>query len=110
MIATMDFQTAITTCFTKYADFEGRASKEEFLWWLLLAIPGAWLLMPISGTLTSIFTLVTFMPTLAVSARRLHDIGYSGWYQLVWLIPVVGLALMIYWGAQPSVAQSKYAT
>jgi uncharacterized membrane protein YhaH (DUF805 family) len=41
------------------------------------------------------------VPSLAVGARRLHDIGKSGWLQLLGLIPIIGWILLIYWAAQP---------
>ena len=48
---------------------------------------------PISWTLQ----IGLLLPTLAVSVRRLHDIGKSGWYVLITLIPIVGLILLIVW-------------
>jgi uncharacterized membrane protein YhaH (DUF805 family) len=48
--------------------------------------------------------LALLLPSLAVGARRLHDMGKSGWFQLVWLIPLIGWAVLIYWLVQPSVA------
>jgi len=41
------------------------------------------------------------LPSLAVGARRLHDIGRSGWWQLLSLIPVIGVLVLIYWYIQP---------
>lgn len=41
------------------------------------------------------------LPALAVGTRRLHDIGKSGWWQLI-MLTVIGLLLLIYWWAQPS--------
>ena len=42
------------------------------------------------------------LPTLAVQVRRLHDIGKSGWYMLVSMVPFVGGLLLLYWFVQPS--------
>jgi len=36
------------------------------------------------------------LPSLAVGARRLHDINKSGWFQLIWFIPILGWIYMIY--------------
>jgi uncharacterized membrane protein YhaH (DUF805 family) len=41
------------------------------------------------------------LPTVAVGMRRLHDIGKSGWYMLIWLVAVIGWVIMIYWAVQP---------
>ena len=51
--------------------------------------------------------LALLLPSLSVGARRLHDMGKSGWFQLIWLIPFIGWAVMIYWLVQPSVAGSN---
>ena len=99
----MDFVTSIKTCLMeKYANFEGRASRPEF-WWFVLAcfviniLGGA----VFRGWIMSIVSLALFVPSIAVGSRRLHDIGKSGWLQLLWIIPVIGWAILIYWAAQP---------
>lgn len=59
----------------------------------------------ISETLSTIFSLATLLPTLAVGARRLHDINKTGWLQLAWYIGIiVGAVIMA--GA---LASGKYA-
>ena len=75
------FGEAISRGFTNYFTFSGRASRPEYWWWVLFtSLIG---LIPFAG-------LVTLIPTLAVTSRRLHDIGKSGW----WLIlPLGGLIL-----------------
>ena len=79
------FGQAIKLGFSKYADFGGRATRAEYWWWLLLVVLVGW--VPLIGTL---FTLVTFIPSFAVTSRRLHDVGRSGWWQaLPWLLVVV---------------------
>ena len=42
----------------------------------------------------------SFIPSIAVGARRLHDIGKSGWLQLLGIIPIVGLIILIVWWAK----------
>lgn len=44
-----------------------------------------------------IASLVLFIPSLAVEVRRLHDIGKSGWYVLIRLVPLVGIVLLLIW-------------
>lgn len=92
-----NFVDAIIRCFKKYADFKGRATKEEFkpfwcLYWLVFFLLYVLLLGSnndiLFGGLLITFQLVVFLPFLAVGTRRLHDIGKSGWWQLIYLIPL----------------------
>lgn len=98
----MTFQEAIRLCFQKYADFSGRAKRPEFWWFVLFTILASMILGVVSNMLSGLFSLAVIVPSLAVGARRLHDIGRSGWWQLVWLVPVIGWIIMIYWCAQDS--------
>jgi len=96
----MTFGESISTCFSKYADFNGRASKPEFWWWMLfvfLASLGAGMISPL---LSSLLSLATVLPCLAVTTRRLHDMGRSGWWQLIVLLPLIGWIVLLYWCAQ----------
>ncbi|HHL42479.1 MAG TPA: DUF805 domain-containing protein, partial [Hellea balneolensis] len=107
----MGFWEAIQTCFRKYVDFSGRASRSEFWYFQLFVV-----IMRIGlgtldgvlfqtadkvlqrgsgffegfavgyhnttdGILTGLFNFAVFLPSLAVMARRLHDTGRSGWWQ-----------------------------
>lgn len=96
----MTFLESITTCFKKYADFEGCATRSEFWWWALFNLLAMIVLSAISDTLSLVFSLGTLVPYIAVTARRLHDTNRSGWLQLVGLIPVVGWILLIVWCVQ----------
>jgi uncharacterized membrane protein YhaH (DUF805 family) len=91
----MDFVTAIKTCFSKYADFTGRARRSEFWFFYLLTFVVGWI--PYIGWLASVALII---PSFSVGARRLHDIGRSGWWQLLSLIPVVGTIILIIWWAK----------
>ncbi len=96
----MDFATAVKTCLVqKYATFEGTASRSEF-WWFFLA---TWIFSLVVNYLAgnvhpacAILNLAVLIPSLAVSARRLHDIGKSGWLQLLHLIPLLGTLILIF--------------
>ena len=50
--------------------------------------------------LSALFSLAVMLPGLAVGARRLHDIDKSGWFQLLYLIPVIGWIIVVYWAVQ----------
>ena len=93
----MFFQELIENCKTivtkKYFCFEGRAGRKEFWMWVLATFVVSAILgiIPKAGTILSgLFCLAVLLPSLGVTARRLHDLGKSGWLQLLGLIPVVG--------------------
>ena len=105
----MDFGKSIKTCFNKYAVFSGRASRSEFWWFELFLLIGAIVTVVIDvmmlgytaedyGPINVIFSVVTFLPAIAVGARRLHDINRSGWWQLI-ALTVIGIILLIIWWA-----------
>ncbi|WP_198086351.1 DUF805 domain-containing protein [Variovorax sp. E3] len=97
----MNFQTAVKTCFSKYADFSGRASRSEYWWFVLAELVVLVVASLINQYLYGIVALGFLLPALAVGARRLHDIGKSGWLQLLMIIPVINLVL-IYFYVQPT--------
>jgi uncharacterized membrane protein YhaH (DUF805 family) len=104
----MNFTQAITTCFQKYATFRGRATRSEFWWFALFTVLASIVASMFGELLNALVSLALFIPSLAVGARRLHDIGKTGWLQLVWIIPVIGWAIMIYWDVQPSGPPNEY--
>jgi uncharacterized membrane protein YhaH (DUF805 family) len=93
----MTFQDAITTCFNKYAEFVGRARRSEYWWFVLFGIVVSLVLSPLSTSLSLLASLALLVPNLAVSVRRLHDTGRSGWYLLLSLIPFLGVIILIVW-------------
>ena len=91
----MGFTESLRTCFEKYGNFNGRASRSEFWYFVLfcfvyLFIAGFFLgLSGVSDTTFDIASLVLLIPiivpSIAVSARRLHDINQSGWMQCIFI-------------------------
>lgn len=96
-------------CLKHYADFSGRARRKEYwmfvLFYAIIAIPIqiienllGWASPELGmGVLGGLYSLCFFIPGLAVSVRRLHDIGKSGWNILFFLIPLVGAVVLLIW-------------
>lgn len=86
----MDLGGAVRTCFAKYFDFDGEAARPEFWWFFLFVGVVNFALAIVSSKLSGLFSLVIFVPFLAVTVRRLHDANRSGWWILSGFIPIVG--------------------
>jgi len=99
------FTDAIRRGFQQYAVFSGRASRAEYWWWSLMVVLLE-LIIGASDPLWTLATLVLLVPTLAVSVRRLHDTGRSGWTLLLFFIPLVGWIILIVFlvGASETIA------
>ena len=80
-------------------NFEGRARRSEYWFWFLFYTIISGIAAAIQGqdssALSGIVGLVFLIPNLAVGVRRMHDVGKSGWYLLMSLIPFVGWILVI---------------
>jgi len=81
----------------KYAEFTGRARRTEYWMFFLINLIIAVILVVVEmavfagpGVLYGIYMLAILLPALGVTVRRLHDTGRTGWWVLVWLIPIVG--------------------
>lgn len=97
-----DFVNAIKKSF----DFKGRSRRREFWMFMLIASVLAGGLTIIEtllelqlaqdiGILSTIFALTIAAPTVSVTIRRLHDTGRSGWWSLLYLVPVIGWITLI---------------
>lgn len=104
----MNFTQAVSTCFQKYAAFTGRATRPEYWWFVLFSLIASIVASMFGELINSLVSLALLVPSLSVGARRLHDIGKSGWLQLLWIIPLVGWAILIYWAVQPSEGPNAY--
>lgn len=106
----MTFKGSIKSCFNKYASFEGRASRSEFWYFALFNCLVSTLFMIVNVfflcnnmegivgfvyILQILFSLVVVLPSFAVVVRRLHDIGKSGWWFLITLIPLFGVIIYL---------------
>jgi uncharacterized membrane protein YhaH (DUF805 family) len=104
----MPFAEAIRVCLKKYATFTGRAMRSEFWWFALFNFLVVLVLGVISDKLAGVAMLALLVPGLAVSVRRLHDHGKTGWFLLLQLIPLVGQLVLLYWFVQPSDGVNQY--
>jgi len=104
------YQQAILTCFKKFADFKGRARRSEFWYFELFCVLISLIFsIFINEDVATIAMLITLIPNIAVSVRRLHDINRSGWWMLIALIPIIGILLLLFWATQEgSSASNQY--
>ena len=119
----MTFGQSILTCFSNFANFQGRARRSKFWWFFLfssviLFVVQVLLAFAPDGfpdstafavTASSIIGIVLLIPFYAVDARRLHDTGKSGWLQLLVLIPCAGaIILYVLWAQGGSEVDNQY--
>ncbi len=106
----MGIQQAVAICFSKYMAFDGRATRAEYWWWVVFIVAATVILIAAGdivlgtdsgagGVMAGLFILVTILPGLAVTIRRLHDSDHSGWWILVHLVPVIGGLWFLYFMA-----------
>jgi uncharacterized membrane protein YhaH (DUF805 family) len=102
----MNFTEAITSGFQNYFNFSARAQRSAYWYWLLFAV-----LVSIVASLidrmafsrigvspvSALANLAILVPGIAVAVRRLHDTDRSGWWILLFLIPLVGAIILIIW-------------
>jgi uncharacterized membrane protein YhaH (DUF805 family) len=98
----MNFTQAISSGFSNYVNFAGRAVRSEYWYWVLFVVIVsivASIIDVVLGTrlFNPIFSLAVLLPSLAVGVRRLHDLDRSGWWLLLSLIPLIGAIVLIVW-------------
>tara|TARA_B100000029_G_C16966888_1_gene738451 strand:- start:101 stop:472 length:372 start_codon:yes stop_codon:yes gene_type:complete len=115
----MDLQNSIKICIAKkYANFNGRASRSEYWWFQLFYIIVIFVAMIFDsmyinnvqtmGPVELLTTLVLLLPLLSVTARRLHDVGRSGWWMLVGITIIGLIPLFIWWVSVGTKSKNKY--
>ncbi len=104
----MDFAQAILSVLTKYATFSGRAIRSEYWYFVLFSVLlniGANIIdttilgagMGQFGLFSSFLSIALFIPNIAVTIRRLHDLDKSGWWVFLMLIPMIGFIVLLIW-------------
>lgn len=110
----VSFGDAVKRALTvNYCNFDGRSSRSEYWWYML----GMFILSAVLGFIFGLFfdpessamavvqtafLLVFLLPSLGLCVRRLHDIGKSGWWIFIGLIPIAGPIILIVWYAKES--------
>ncbi|MBD5220542.1 MAG: DUF805 domain-containing protein [Bacteroidales bacterium] len=107
------FEQAVRSAIQQhYCDFNGRASRSEYWWYVLFTVILSVIIQAfgvissdVSLYLGAIVNLALLLPGLSLSVRRLHDINKSGWFILLGLIPIVGAIILIVWFCKESEMQ-----
>ena len=87
-------------------NYKGRARRKEYWYYILIAsiiiLIGFTLdgILDTPDTLSGLAGFILFFPSLAVTIRRLHDIGKSGWWYLISAIPLIGSLILLFWNCQ----------
>jgi uncharacterized membrane protein YhaH (DUF805 family) len=96
---------AVLTALRRSLDFSGRSRRSEYWWTIalagLLSVAGDALPKDARDPYGIALAAMAFVPLLAVSVRRLHDVDRSGWSLLVGLIPLLGSIVLLFWDISP---------
>ena len=94
----MNFIESIQTCYKRFFDFSGRASKSEY-WWFQLYNTILYILTFVFqndlALLFSILVIANLIPVFAAGVRRVHDSNKSGWWILISFVPIAGLDIFV---------------
>lgn len=102
MAEKLGFGQAIKLFFQNFTNFSGRSRRSEYWWVCLFNMIVSTIIGLILPDISWIWTVVMFVPTLALCLRRLHDIGKSGWWYLLVFVPLVGGIIMVIWFCKDS--------
>ena len=109
----MNFSQAISSGFSNYANFSGRAPRSALWWWVLFSILANFVAVAVDAAaigmpaLQMLVALGLLLPGLAVGVRRLHDLDKSGWWYLIGFVPVIGALILIFFFVQPGISGSN---
>ena len=125
----MTFIDAVKSAYSNYFRFSGRATRSEFWWFWLFCLLTEWALTLIFGTvfvetspgtfavqanagvIGGLWTLFNVIPGLSVGCRRLHDTDRSGWWQLLFLVPLIGgIILIIMWASRGTPYTNRFGS
>ena len=99
----------------KYAVFAGRARRKEFWMFFLVYVVIVVVLsivewmIGLPGILSGIYSLALLIPSIAVTVRRLHDTGRTGWWWWIGFVPVIGIiVLLVFMALEGEPGQNRY--
>jgi len=110
----MSFTESVKSGFDNYVNFDGRASRSAFWFWILfqvIVLVGLYIVgvaLFDSAILYLLGALALFLPSLAVAIRRLHDTDRSGWWYLISLIPFGGIVLIVFLAQKSDPVDNQY--
>lgn len=121
----MNFTQAVSVCLNRYTDFRGRSRRSEYWWFALFnfivegIVPlligiiayywgGLQLALILYATAATLISLLLLLPTLAVTVRRLHDTGHSGWWIFISLVPLIGSIWLLVLLLSDSAEENQY--
>lgn len=110
----VSFVDAVKLAFANYVNFKGRSRRSEYWWFTLFNCVASGVIGAIIPDLAWIWSLVVLLPGFALTIRRLHDAGKSGWFYLWMLLPLAGPIIILIqllkdsdannqWGPNPKV-------
>lgn len=111
------------TVLKKYAVFSGRARRKEYWMFVLFNIIFSVVAVVLDnvlrtasedlgyGLLYGLYSLAVFIPGLAVTVRRLHDVGKSGWWIFISLVPIIGgIWLLVLLATDSQAGENQYGS
>jgi uncharacterized membrane protein YhaH (DUF805 family) len=99
--------------FRNFANFSGRARRTQYWMFTLFVVMFSIAIAIVEvflGTMFigGLFSLAVLVPSISLAARRLHDTGRSGWWQLILLVPLIGFIVLIVFLVQDSKEDNEY--
>jgi uncharacterized membrane protein YhaH (DUF805 family) len=98
-----------------YVGFQGRARRKEYWMFVVISFVISIILevlqraLHLGQLLTSLYSLAVLLPSIAVSMRRLHDTGRTGWWILIGIIPIIGtIILLVFMFLDSEEGENKY--
>jgi len=112
----MGFGEAISSGFSNYVNFSGRAQRSAYWFWALFEficliiakIIDTFVFGPTTPVFYSIVALALFLPSLAVAIRRLHDLDRTGWWFLIALTGIGGIVLLVWYCMKGTTGQNRF--